>query len=99
MNNTAVFITILLGVATTLVCYLDSLIEKRPKKRSDYIKAFLTGSIISMLTFFLQGFLALPGSREMASAQTGGGFSSIKPTSGGIYTAPPPTILTGNPNF
>ena len=94
MNNTSVFITILLGVATTLVCYLDSLIEKKPKKRSDYIKAFLTGSIISMLTFFLKGFLSLPGSGETlpSAAQSGGGGR-------GVYTAPPPNILTGNPNF
>lgn len=89
MNNTSVFIAILLGIGTTVICYLDSLIEKKQKNKSDYIKAFLTGSVISVLTIFLLHYLNL-------------GSSSISNNimqKGGSYTAPPPNILTGNPNF
>ena len=87
MNNTSVFIAILLGIGNTVLCYLDSLIEKRKKNRSDYIKAFLIGSIISVLTIFLLQFLSHDSSIPNITQK------------GGSYTAPPPNILTGNPNF
>lgn len=86
-NNVYLF-ALAMGLVSVLLVYLDSYQNSDKKPRCSYIKVFIGGSIVSLITavyFTKGGFL------------TGGGAESPNLTS--FKIPPQQQILTGSPDF
>jgi hypothetical protein len=90
-----------MGIVSVLMVYFDSYQNQDKKPRCSYIKVFIGGSVVSLITalYFTQGFniFSRNTSGSTSGVKVGGGNVSFPDSTMSYF--PPQQIMTGSPDF
>lgn len=92
--------SLVMGLVSVFMVYCDSYQNQDKKPRCSYIKVFIGGSIVSLITalYFTQGLNIFSNKASVTSSNVKMGGSAGFPEVS-MSSFPPQQIMTGSPDF